>query len=53
MMHTGRRRGWSMALAVVVLKFFFGVLSVFVSFLSSLCVRRISMPWRWRMTRET
>lgn len=52
MMHTGRTRGWSMALAVVVL-IFFGVLSVFVSFLSSLCVRRISMPWRWRMTRET
>lgn len=46
MMHTGRRRGCS-------IKFFFGVLSVFVSFLSSLCVRRISMPWRWRMTRET
>lgn len=25
----------------------------FSSFLSPLCVRRISMPWRWRMTRET
>lgn len=29
------------------------VLSVFFFCLSLLCARRISMPWRWRMTKET